>query len=312
MAQISNAFTTSDATSNREALSDVIANIDPTATPFMSSIGTENVDNVTFSYQNETLGSVSGSGEIEGFEVSRQASIPTTRVSNVCQINSINVTISGSQEASSPAGKSRGELAHQLALASKRLKRNMETALSQNQGSNAGSSSVARATRSFESFIASNVSAGTGGANDSSGTAGRTDGTKRTLTEALFKDVLETCFTNGAEPSIAICGAHNKGVISGFTGRANTRATVDSGTVENSISVYAGDFGTLSIVPSNRSRDRSVLLVDPEYAKVCFLRNYQTVDLSTIGDATSKLLLAEFGLKMHEQAHGLIADLSTS
>ena len=193
MAQISNAFTTSDATSNREALSDVIANIDPTATPFMSSIGTENVDNVTFSYQNETLGSVSGTGEIEGFEVTRQASIPTTRVSNVCQINSLNVTISGSQSASSPAGKARGELAHQLALASKRLKRNMETALCQNQGSNAGSSSTARATRSFESFIASNVSAGSGGANGTA-TTGRTDGTQRTLTESLFKDVLETCF----------------------------------------------------------------------------------------------------------------------
>ena len=101
-------------------------------------------------------------------------------------------------------------------------------------------------------------------------------------------------------------------MISGFTGRANTRSTVDANTVENSISVYAGDFGTLQIVPSNRSRDRSVLLVDPEYAKVCFLRNFQTIDLSTIGDATSKLLLAEFGLKMNEQAHGLIADLSTS
>ena len=123
MAQISNSFTTSDAQANREALSDVIANIDPTATPFMSSIGTENVDNVTFSYQNESLGSVSGNREIEGFEVSRQASIPTTRVSNVCQINSINVTISGSQEASNPAGKSRGELAHQLALASKKTKK---------------------------------------------------------------------------------------------------------------------------------------------------------------------------------------------
>ena len=89
----------------------------------MSSIGTENVDNVTFSYQNESLGSVSGTGEIEGFEVTRQASIPTTRVSNVCQINSVNVTISGSQEASNPAGKSRGELAHQLALASKKIEK---------------------------------------------------------------------------------------------------------------------------------------------------------------------------------------------
>jgi len=311
MAQISNAFTTSDAQANRESLANTIANIDPTSTPFMSALGTENVDNVTFSWQDESLGSVSATGEIEGFEVSRQASIPTVRVSNLTQINSINVTVSGSQSASSPAGKVKGELAHQLALASKRLKNNIETALCQNQAQNAGSSSQARATRSFEAFITSNVSAGSGGSNGSTSSA-RTDGTQRALTEALLKTTIQSMYTNGAEPNLMIVGPHNKGVVSGFTGRSNSRQNVAVDTVSASISVYASDFGDLKIVPSNRSRDRSALLVDPEYAKVAFLRNFQTVDLSTIGDASSKLLLAEYGLKVNEQAHGLIADLSTS
>ena len=119
-------------------------------------------------------------------------------------------------------------------------------------------------------------------------------------------------FTNGAEPKLAIAGPVNKQVISGFTGRANTRATVDVNTVSSSVSIYASDFGNLEIIPSNRSRDRSLLLVDPEYAKVCFLRNFKTVDIAAIGDAETKLLLAEYGLEVsNEAAHGIVADLTT-
>ena len=118
-------------------------------------------------------------------------------------------------------------------------------------------------------------------------------------------------FTNGAEPKMAIAGPVNKGVISGFTGRSNTRQNVSADTVSASISVYASDFGELQIVPSNRSRDRSLLLVDPEYAKVAYLRNFQTMDIAKIGDADTKMILAEYGLEMsNEAAHGIIADLT--
>ena len=131
------------------------------------------------------------------------------------------------------------------------------------------------------------------------------------LTEALLKGVLQSMFTNGAEPKMAIAGPVNKGVISGFTGRANTRQNVSADTVSASISVYASDFGELQIVPSNRSRDRSLLLVDPEYAKVAYLRNFQTMDIAKIGDADTKMILAEYGLEMsNEAAHGIVADLT--
>ena len=48
MAKVTNSFTSYDATSNREDLSNVIYNIDPTATPFMSAIGSKNITNVVF------------------------------------------------------------------------------------------------------------------------------------------------------------------------------------------------------------------------------------------------------------------------
>ena len=141
MAKVTNSFTSYDATSNREDLSNVIYNIDPTATPFMSAIGSKNITNVVFDWQTENLPTPSGTGQLEGFELSRATSTATTRESNVAQISSRDATVSGSQDASDPAGKKQ-ELAHQMALMSKALKRDMEVALCQNTAKNAGNATL--------------------------------------------------------------------------------------------------------------------------------------------------------------------------
>ena len=311
MAKVTNAFDTYSATSDREQLSDVIYNISPQATPFMSAIGKNSIKNVVFDWQTETLPTASGAGQLEGFELSRAAATATTRVSNVAQISSRDATVTGSQQASDPAGK-KSEMAHQLAIMAKALKRDMEVALCQKGAKTTGNATTARVTGGFESWITSNVSRGTNGAGAGGGAA-PTDGTQRALTEALLKTVLQSCFTNGGEPSMAICGPVNKQVISGFTGRSSARQMVDANTVEASVSIYASDFGELKIVPSNFSRERSLLLVDPEYAKVSYLRDFKTVDISTVGDAETKMILAEYGLEMsNEAAHGIVADLTTS
>ena len=311
MAQVTNAFDTYEATSDREQLSSIIYNISPQTTPFLSAIGKNSVKNVTFDWQTETLPSASGTGEIEGFEISRATTAATTRESNVTMIQSRNSTVTGSQQASDPAGV-KSQIAHFMALNAKALKRDMETALSGNYAKVAGSASAARQTRSFESWITSNVSRGSGGANGSA-SAAATDGTQRALTEALLKTVLQTGFGNGAEMSMAICGPFNKTVISGFTGRSNVRQVIETDTVEASISLYASDFGELKIVPDNFSRERSLLLVDPNYAAVSYLRDFESVDISTIGDAITKMLVVEYGLQMsNEAAHGIVADLNTS
>ena len=311
MAKVTNAFDTYTATADREDLSNIIYNISPMQTPFMSSIGTRNVKNVVFDWQTESLPTPSGAGQLEGFELSRAASTATTRASNVCQISYRDATVTGSQEASDAAGK-KSEMAHQLAIMAKALKRDMEEALCQKGAKTTGNATTARVTGGFESWITSNDSRGTGGASTGGGAA-PTDGTQRALTEDLLKDVLELMFTNGAEPNLAICGPVNKQKISGFTGRSQARQFVDANTVEASVAIYSSDFGELKIVPSNRTRERSLLLVDPEFAKVSYLRNFETIDIATIGDAQTKMIVAEYGLEVsNEAAHGIVADLTTS
>jgi len=311
MAKVTNAFDTYTATADREELSDVIYNISPTATPFMSAIGRTNVNNVQFDWQTESLPTASGTGKLEGFELSRSASTATVRESNICQISSRDATVTGTQNASDAAGK-RSEMAHQLALMAKVLKKDMEVALTGNTAKNAGNATTVRQTGGFETWIETNVSRGTNGAGAGNGAA-PTDGTQRAFTEAMIKSVQQSAFTNGGEPSMLIVGPHVKSVVSGFSGRSTARQMIDANTIEASVSIYSGDFGELQVVPTNVSRARTAMLVDPDFAKVAYLRDFTTTDISTIGDAETKMLLVEYGLEMsNEKAHGLVADLSTS
>ena len=311
MSQITNAFDTYEAIGNREDLADIIYNISPTQTPFLSAVGKRQISNVQFDWQTEVLPTPSSTGQLEGFELSKSTSTNTTRATNVAMISSRDATVTGSQEATDTAGKN-SEMAHQLAIMVKALKRDMEEALTQNIAKNAGNVSTARQTRSLETWYATNVNKASDGANGSD-SAARTNGTRRDLTEAMVKDVQQQCFASGAEPSILMVGPYNKSVISGFTGRSQARQFVDANTIEASVSIYSGDFGELQVVPSNRSREQAVHLLDPEYAAVAYLRDFETIDIATVGDAETKMLLVEYGLEMrNEAAHGIVADVKVS
>ena len=145
MPKVTNAFTTYNAVGNREDLSNVIYNIDPFDTPVMSAIRRRNVKNRLFDWQTEFLPNVAptvvpGTGamdpatnaQFEGFALAPSAAQPTIRQNNVTQIAKRDATISGSQEESDAAGKG-SEMSHQMAMASKVLKSDMETAICSRQ-----------------------------------------------------------------------------------------------------------------------------------------------------------------------------------
>lgn len=310
---VTNSFKTYDAQANREDLSDAIYNIDPYDTPFMTLAGRRNVSNVTYDWQVESLKAVDpDNAQLEGFELQRSPSQPTERVSNVCQISKRDATVSGSQDAANPAGK-RKEMAHQMAMRSKELKRDMETILCGEQGRVNGNATTARRTRALESWLATNADRGVGGAAAVTEADAPTDGTQRELTEAMVKGVLQSCYTNGAEPNRMLVGAYNKGITSEFVGRANTRQNIAKERVQATISVYAGDFGTLQIMASRWIRPRTAFLLDPGYVRIAYYRRFRQVPLAKIGDADTRMILAEYGLQVdNEAAHGVIADLTTT
>jgi hypothetical protein len=311
MAKVTNAFASYSAVGNREDLSNTIYNIDPFDTPIMSAIGRRKVSQRTFDWQTEALPAVNtANADEEGYELANAAATPTVRITNNTQISHRDATVTGSQEDSDAAGK-KSEMARQMALSSKALKRDMESIMGQNQarvvGNDAG---TARRTRAIEHWLTTNVSGGASYANPVSETAAVTDGTLRNITETIFNDALQLGYDNGAEPTMCIVRAAIKRKISAFTGRSGSQVKVGQAEAVNTVDLYKSDFGDIRIVPTRWTRARTALILDPEYAAVAFFRNFMTWNKAKTGDAETKVIQAEWGIEMrNEKAHIKLADI---
>ena len=317
MAIVSNTFTSHDGVGIRESLADVIANISPEEVPLQSNIGSESVANTYFEWQTDSLASTSTTAVIDGDDVSSfDSTAATSRVGNYTHIRRRTTIVADNYSALDTAGRN-DELAYQLAKRGKELKRDIEAVLTANNAQVAGNSSTARETGGLGAWIASNANAGTGGAlATGNGTTARTDGTQRDFTETMLKDAMQQAFVSGGQPSILMVGPHNKTVVSGFAGIAAQRYQAPSDaptTIIGAADVYLSDFGTLNVVANRFSPERTAYLLDPEYASVCYLRPIQNVELSKTGDAEKSMVIAEFGLKVtNEAAHAVVADLNVS
>jgi hypothetical protein len=152
--------------------------------------------------------------------------------------------------------------------------------------------------------------------NDGYPNAGRTDGTQRTFTETILKDVIKKVWTEGGTPKILMVGPHNKTVVSGFAGIGATRFNVQGAkpsVIIGAADIYVSDFGNVSVVANRFQRERDAFVLDPEYAAVAYLRNFRTETLAKTGDSEKRMILVEYGLKVKtEKAHGIAADLTTS
>jgi hypothetical protein len=313
MAQITGSFSTYDAIGNREDLTDVIYNIDPTDTPFVSRIGRGKASAVLHEWQTDELAAVNtGNAVVEGYAAPYTTSAPTTRVQNYCQILYKDVVVTGTQQAVNKAGR-KDELAYQIAKRGKEIRRDLEAIATGPQGYSAGSDSVARKMRALESWLVTNDDRGSGGAAATAATAAPTDGTQRAFSETILKSVIRQVYSSGGEGKLIMVGAFNKQQVSGFTGRVSARQNVDKGTILGAASLYASDFGDLQVVPNRFQRDRTAFVLDPEMAAMAFLRGFQTEELAKVGDSEHRQLLCEVTLEMkNEKAHGVAADLTDS
>ena len=313
MAQPTNTFDTYDSIGEREDLSDVIYNISPTDTPFLSSAGKTKSTAVLHEWQTDALAAASTSNAvIEGDEATLDAVTATTRLSNSCQIMDKTVVITGTQEAVDKAGRA-SELAYQIAKKAKELKRDMEAQITTNNAEVTGSATAAREMGSLGAWVATNDVMGTSGTSGSVGNTARTDGTQRAFTEDLLKSVIKSVWNEGGDPTMIMVGPFNKQKLSGFTGNSTRFDAGADATLYTSVDVYASDFGQLQVVPNRFSRDRDCYVLDMNYWGIAFLRDFSMHELSKTGDSEKRQLLVEATLESrNEAASGLVADLTTS
>lgn len=318
MALPTNTFTTYSAAGNREDLSDVIYRIDPTDTPFMTGIEKAKATAVNHEWQVQALAAANtANAQLEGDDATADATTPTVRLGNICQISRKVPEVSGTQQAVEHAGRD-NEIAYQETLKGMELKRDMEAiVVGTNQAKNTGAVGVARVTASALSWLKSSTSKGASGADPSAadGTGTRTDGTQRVFTEANLKTVLQSIWNNGGKPDTIMTGGFNKQVFSTFTGRASPIEDTKRKKITASVDAYESDFGTLKVVANRFSRPRDVLVLQMDLWAIAYLngRKMVSVPLAKTGDSERKEILSEYALEArNEKASGGVFDLTTS
>ena len=317
MTQPTQTFDSYDAIGNKEDLSDMIWDVSPSETPFLSAMKKNKATGVTHEWQTDALDAPGSNKHIDGDDSAGTAITATARLTNFTQILKKVPVISGTQEAVMKAGR-KSEMAYQKARKMQEIKTDLEWAMLDGGGAagigNAkliGDSTTAREMASIQTYIITNASVGAGAGAVAAGTGAdaMTAGTARAFSETLLEGVLGTAYTNGGNPDTMYVSGTNKAVVSGFTGGATRYSDVDSKKLVNSIEVYVGDFHTLKVVPSRQMANEIVLCIDHDYVACSTLRPLTAQRLAKTGDNIKEELLMETTLEVcNEKAHCIVAD----
>ena len=199
----------------------------------------------------------------------------------------------------------------------KELNHDMESALVANKAKVVGSESVARELAGIESWLATNVDLGSGGAAPTGdGSDARTTGSDRTFAESQLKGVLASCWDEGGEPDTIMVGSTIKQAMSGIVnggaaGAAQRVVTGDASTVHTAIDIYVSDFGSLAVVPNRFQNAKSMLVLQMDMFCLASLADFQETPLAKTGDSDRVQLLSEYTLvSKNEKASGIVAELS--
>ena len=314
---------TYDNTVIREDLEQQYTMISPEETPFQTAIGVGPA--ATNTYHEWTvveLASPSTSNRVvEGDDAPGEDNGTLgKRFGNYTQISDKIVSVSNTSEAVDAAAENVQRLAAQVAIKLKEMKRDMEAMLLQNIAAAAGSSGTARQAAGLPAWLRTNIVLGASGAAPTlSGTtsgypnAALTPGTAVVLTETNLNNVIQSCWNEGASPSIIMVNANNKRVISkNFTGNATRYKDAIDKRLTAAIDIYDSDFGELSVVPNRFQQttaadNYSVYVLDPEYASLSFLETPRQTELAQTGHAKRRMVHCEYTLKVsNEKAHGAI------
>lgn len=327
----------------KEDVSDVITLTDPLEVPFYSGIAKGSRKSRTPEWMVDSLAAPDPNNKtIEGDDATNDAGSQPVRQKNVMQLFDKVVQVSSTGLAVDTYGRT-NELSYHVVKKGKELKRDIEARITGNFASVLGAAGTAGECGGAAAFLTSNVDRGATGANGGyqTGTGlinAATDGTLRTVTEALFKGVVASAAIRGGNPSTIMVNAQMKQKISttfvGIATQYNELNQQGKNTIVGSADVYKSDFGLHSIVFNrfighgggardnswtNKARttaataNRDVLVLDMSSWKLDFLQPFKTVDLAKTGHSDRKMLSCELTLECSDEAkNGILADVQTT
>jgi len=321
MAVPTGTYKTYEAVGNREDLANVVYDISPTETPFMSNIERGSCSSTLHEWQTDSLDAATAANKtLEGDDATTNTASATIRLGNYTQLADKVPRVSLTQEAMDSAGR-KSEMSYQIMKRSKELKRDIETTLCGLQAADDGSAATARAAAGVACFLWNNQvkkgsAATTVTVTSGAPTTAPTAGTAGTFTEANLKTAMQYSWTDGGEPNMVLVGAHNKQLASAFSGiatqyRDNPQA--GAATIIGAADVYVSDFGTVNIVASRFTPAANVYVLDSSTWSVRYLQPIQKKDLAVTGHSMRKLIFAEFTLRCNSpEANAKIYTTTTS
>lgn len=296
---------------NREDLVNAVYDISPTDTPTLTALTRTKASAVLHEWTTHALAAAAANEKVEGDDATIDVETAKTRLNNRCAISNKVAGVTKTQQAVDKVGMM-DAMAEAVGYKMKEIKRDMELMIHANTAKVSGNDTTARKTAGIPTWIVNAATViGANPTGDGSDTA--TNGTQRPFTEALLLEASQLAYDDGGAPNMLVVGTFNKRVASTFAGNQNRNMDASGKKIVNSISVYEDDFNTLKVVADRFSVSRNAVLLDTEYAKLAYLRDWDTWDLAVTGSSMRKQIETEWALEIcNPDAHAIVRDLTTS
>lgn len=292
----------------REDLEDIIYDISPMDTWFLSNVGRGRAESTTHEWLTDSLTAAAANKAIEGDAFSAQTRALPTRLKNYTQISKKEYEVTGTAQKVNNAGM-RELMAYHAVRAGKELKRDMELEMLGNNPASAGSSVSARVSGGVPQWIYSlnhikgsgqNLTTTTAPASGFATADGASWGTTTSaIAEADIQGMAQKAWSCGGNVDTFLTTAAVYNKISAFTGLATRFRDVGSrrqAQIIGAADVYVSAFGSHNIQLSRYIPSGYIYGLQTDAWAVAYLRPFQNDPIAKVGDAVRESILAEWTL----------------
>lgn len=295
--------------------------------PFSDAIGSDTHNNEYCEWIKDKLAAPDTTNAVlDGADAGSDNNKLGTRVGNHSQIS--DKVVSASQRAKHGGTLAIGDAyAYQVMMRQQELYRDIEAIALLNQASVADNGTNAGKSAGLDAWLTTNTSNGATGANGGFQTAtglvtAATPGTKRALSENTIRDIAQSVWEQGGDPSMLMSTPKVIRSLSAYMFSSSAQvATLTSDVKEKrgaavatgSVNVFVTDFGVVLEMVANRlqpveaTATAAVFIIDPSKAALSFINRAQTIELARTGLSVKGQMFADWSLKvMSEEAHGVI------
>lgn len=291
----------------KEDLKDIIWNISPEETPFLSGMAKTNATQTLHEWQTDELAPpTDDNAAVEGGNAATGSYNPTKRLGNRTQIFTKTARVSGTNESADAAGRS-SEMAYQLDKKSKEMKRDAEMTIfsSRNALAGDGVNVASRLGGAFGELV--------GGEDTINFELDLTDNADG-LTAAALEQTIQAIYLNGASPDTFFYHASKASSVANFGISANEKQKFSGAsetTFTNMVSIYVDPLGhNIRCLPSRFMQQPTGLVTRMDVWECCELRPAFKQELAKTGDFESQQLLHEFTLvHKNQDASGKIVGI---